>query len=174
MMEQNSVLHKARMAKVAAVNLGTISTAIKNTALQKIAQRLLNLKQDVLSANRKDVAIAERAGIAKPLLKRLLLTEGKFHEMVQGIRDLVKLPDPVGQTLYAMELDKGLELYRVTCPIGVIGAVFEARPDALVQISCLCLKSGNAVLLKGGSEAVYSNRILVDIIMYAVEKISSK
>ena len=83
---------------------------------------------------------------------------------VEGLDSLIRLADPVGATLSATELDEGLELYKVSCPIGVIGVIFESRPDALVQISCLCLKSGNAVLLKGGSEAVETNRILADII----------
>lgn len=172
MKKKDTVLHQARAAREAAIMLGTFSTAIKNRALREIARAMLIQKARIFDANKKDVSIADRTGIAKPLLKRLLLTESKFNEMVQGIRDLVKLPDPVGNTLYAMQLDTGLELYRVTCPIGVLGAVFESRPDALVQISCLCLKSGNAVLLKGGSEAAHSNKILVEVITCTIEKVS--
>ena len=90
--------------------------------------------------------------------------------MIEGIHSLSKLDDPVGKTLLATELDNGLELYKVTCPIGVIGVIFESRPDALVQIATLCLKSGNAVLLKGGSEAKVTNRILADLIIAAAVK----
>jgi glutamate-5-semialdehyde dehydrogenase len=102
--------------------------------------------------------------LAAPLLKRLKFDEGKITEAVDGLSSLIGLADPVGITLSALELDKGLELFKVSCPIGVVGIVFESRPDALVQISSLCLKSGNAVLMKGGSEAANTNRVLADII----------
>ncbi|MBN2271199.1 MAG: glutamate-5-semialdehyde dehydrogenase, partial [Sedimentisphaerales bacterium] len=107
---------------------------------------------------------------AAPLLKRLKFDEAKLSDVCEGIESLIRLPDPVGQVISATELDTGLDLYKVSCPIGVIGVVFESRPDALVQISTLCLKSGNAVLLKGGSEAVNTNRILSRIIAEASEK----
>jgi len=108
--------------------------------------------------------------LAAPLLKRLRFDEGKIKEACAGLLSLIQLPDPVGITLSALELDKDLELYKVSRPIGVIGVIFESRPDALVQISSLCLKSGNAVLLKGGSEAARTNRILADTIAAAAEK----
>jgi glutamate-5-semialdehyde dehydrogenase len=101
------------------------------------------------------------------LLKRLKFDEGKIADCIAGIESLIKLDDPVGRTLSATELDRGLQLYKVSCPIGVIGVIFESRPDALVQISTLCLKSGNAVLLKGGSEAQHTNKILAEIISRA-------
>jgi glutamate-5-semialdehyde dehydrogenase len=104
------------------------------------------------------------------LLKRLKFDENKIADVCAGIESLIKLEDPVGKTISGTELDKGLELYKVSCPIGVIGVVFESRPDALVQISTLCLKSGNAVLLKGGSEAQQTNRILAEVISQAGEK----
>jgi len=97
-------------------------------------------------------------------LKRLKFDDAKIGEAVDGINSLIGLADPVGATIDAMELDEGLELFKVSCPVGVIGIVFESRPDALVQISALCLKSGNAVLMKGGSEAANTNRVLADII----------
>jgi glutamate-5-semialdehyde dehydrogenase len=103
-------------------------------------------------------------------LKRLRFDEDKINQACGGLASLIKLADPVGVTLSAMELDEGLELYKVSCPIGVIGVIFESRPDALVQISSLCLKSGNAVLLKGGSEAAETNRILAEVIAAAGEK----
>ena len=101
------------------------------------------------------------------MLKRLKFDYTKINEAISGLKSIIALPDPVGVTQTATELDAGLELYKVTCPIGVIGIVFESRPDALVQISCLCLKSGNAVLMKGGSEAANTNRILADLINQA-------
>jgi glutamate-5-semialdehyde dehydrogenase len=105
------------------------------------------------------------------LLKRLKFDEGKIADVCAGIESLIKLDDPVGKTLSATELDEGLNLYKVSCPIGVIGVVFESRPDALVQISTLCLKSGNAVLLKGGSEAANTNKILAKVIAEATQEL---
>jgi glutamate-5-semialdehyde dehydrogenase len=107
---------------------------------------------------------SEKENLAAPLIKRLRFDEDKIKEACEGFESLIGLSDPVGARLSAMELDEGLELYKVSCPIGVVGVIFESRPDALVQISSLCLKSGNAVLLKGGSEAAETNRILADII----------
>jgi len=116
------------------------------------------------------LAAAEEANLAAPLLKRLRFDAAKLADVCAGIHSLIGLDDPVGRTLSAVELDTGLELYKVSCPIGVIGVVFESRPDALVQISTLCLKSGDAVLLKGGSEAAQTNRILAEIIAQASEE----
>jgi len=113
---------------------------------------------------------AEDNNLAGPLLKRLAFGENKIAGSIVGIRSLIKLDDPVGRIIAATELDEGLELYKVSCPIGVVGVVFESRPDALVQISTLCLKSGNAVMLKGGSEAANTNRILARVICEAGEK----
>ena len=107
----------------------------------------------IFKANRADINRAEQENLAAPLLKRLRFTKGKIEESCKGLESLIQLDDPVGVTLSAIALDEGLNLYKVSCSIGVIGVVFEPRPDALVQISCLCLKSGNAVFLKGGSEA---------------------
>ena len=123
--------------------------------------------QEILDANREDCERSERENIPGPLLKRLAFGEEKIAQVIDGILSLKKLPDPVGKTQLSTELDEGLELYRISCPIGVVGIIFESRPDALVQISSLCLKSGNAVLLKGGSEAALTNRILADIISNA-------
>jgi len=151
-------------AKTAAIQLAAVKTDVKNKALAEIADALKQHSAEIISANQKDIAAAKKTGLAAPLLKRLIFDEGKIGDVCTGIESLIKLDDPVGKTLTATELDKGLELYKVSCPIGVIGVIFESRPDALVQISTLCLKSGNAVLLKGGSEAEYTNKILADII----------
>jgi glutamate-5-semialdehyde dehydrogenase len=123
--------------------------------------------KEIVSANKKDLVAAEAGNLAAPLLKRLKFDEGKIADCIASIESLIKLDDPVGKTLAAAELDEGLELYKVSCPIGVIGVIFESRPDALVQISTLCLKSGNAVLLKGGSEAQHTNKILAELISRA-------
>lgn len=119
-------------------------------------------------SNKQDLAQAEADGVSGPVLKRLKFDEGKLRDVTAGISDLTKMEDPLFQTQFAKELDEGLVLKRVTCPIGVIGVIFEARPDALVQISALCIKSGNCVILKGGSEALRSNKKLFDIIHEAI------
>lgn len=154
----------AMAAKSAAVKLAAVKTAEKNDALQAVADALRAHAAAIIAANREDMAAAETSGLAAPLLKRLKFDETKLAEVIAGVESLLGLPDPVGTTLRATELDEGLELYQVACPIGVIGVIFESRPDALVQISSLCLKSGNAALLKGGSEALHTNRVLAAVI----------
>ncbi len=161
------IKQKATQAKEASIRLAAVTGEVKNKALEEIARALELRKADIVEANHADLEKAQDENLAAPLLKRLKFDEGKIKEVCDGLHSLVGLPDPVGQTLSAMELDEGLELYKVSCPIGVIGIVFESRPDALVQISSLCLKSGNAVLMKGGSEAANTNRILSDIISQA-------
>ncbi len=157
----------AQLAKEAAVVLGSLSSQVKNAALIAVAEALERETPAILAANRTDLQAAAEGGLAAPLRKRLKFDEAKIREAGEGLRALAALPDPVGRTLRAMELDRGLELYQVTCPIGVVGVIFESRPDALVQISALCLKSGNAALLKGGSEAAATNRALADLILAA-------
>jgi glutamate-5-semialdehyde dehydrogenase len=161
-------------AKRASIQLAAVKTDAKNAALAEIARAIKQHSAEIVSANEKDLTIAEKNNLAIPLLKRLKFDEGKIAEVCAGIESLIKLDDPVGKTLSATELDKGLELYKVSCPIGVIGIIFESRPDALVQISTLCLKSGNAVLLKGGSEAEHTNTILAKVILEATETILPK
>jgi len=160
----------AKQAKKASIQLGAVKTDAKNNALAEIAKALKQNTDKIISANKKDLAAAEKDKLSTPLLKRLKFDENKIADVVAGIESLIKLDDPVGRTITATELDKGLELYKVSCPIGVIGIIFESRPDALVQISTLCLKSGNAVLLKGGSEAQHTNKILADTIRETSEK----
>ena len=165
-----SIAEKAKKAKSASILLSAAKTDIKNNALAQIAEALKNKSAEIIAANQKDLRLAEKNKLASPLLKRLKFDEGKIADVCAGIESLIKLDDPVGQTLTATQLDEGLNLYKVSCPIGVIGVVFESRPDALVQISTLCLKSGNAVLLKGGSEAANTNKILAKVIADATAK----
>lgn len=154
----------ARSAKKAAIRLAAVNTDHKNNALKAVAQALKRNAADIIKANEQDIEKAKDEKLAFPLLKRLKFGESKINDVCNGIEDLIKLDDPVGKTLYAMQMDKGLEVYKVSCPIGVIGVIFESRPDALVQISMLCLKSGNAVILKGGIEAANTNQVLAKII----------
>ncbi len=159
-----------RRAKTASIQLAGVDGAAKNKALAETARALRARATDIVAANQADLAQAEKENLAPPLLKRLRFDDNKIKEACEGVESLIGLPDPAGRTLSALELDQGLELYKVSCPIGVIGVIFESRPDALVQISTLCLKSGNAVLLKGGSEAARTNRILADVITDACGK----
>lgn len=154
----------ARQAKAAAIGMAALDGTVKDNALKAIVEALAAHRDAIVAANQEDVDRAEKEGLAAPLLKRLRFGEDKIKEACTGLESLIQLEDPVGVTLSALELDEGLELYKVSRPIGVIGVIFESRPDALVQISSLCLKSGNAVLLKGGSEAARTNRILADTI----------
>ena len=157
----------AERARIAARKTALLTGAMKNQGLEQIALRLQERADTIFVANQSDLARSQAEGLAAPLLKRLKFDAAKLAEVVAGLKSLVGLPEPVGRTLLATRLDDGLDLYRVSCPIGVIGVIFESRPDALVQISGLCLKSGNAVLLKGGSEARETNRILAEIIQEA-------
>jgi len=154
----------AQSAKKASIRLSAANTEKKNSALKSIVSALKQNTSQIIKANKQDMDKAENEKISPALLKRLKFDEGKINDACSGIENLIKLDDPTGKTLYAMQMDKGLDLYKVSCPIGVIGVIFESRPDALVQISTLCLKSGNAVILKGGAEAANTNQILYDII----------
>ena len=149
-------------AKAASLMLAGLDGDTKNKAIAAIADALQENAEEIASANMMDLKAA--TGLAQPVLKRLKYDTAKIAASIEGLHSLEGLADPVGMTLAATELDKGLDLYRVSCPIGVIGVVFESRPDALVQISSLCLKSGNAVLMKGGSEALNTNRKLAQIV----------
>ena len=162
-----SIQERAHASKKASIRLAALDAETKNNALEAIAIKLEARKNEIIAANREDCARVEAESPNTPLLKRLRFEDEKLAEVTEGIRSLMKLPEPVGQTKLATQLDNGLDLYRISCPIGVIGVIFESRPDALVQISSLCLKSGNAVLLKGGSEAASTNRILAQIISEA-------
>ena len=143
--------------------LSVLESEKRNGALKSAADALMKRKEEIFEANRKDLETAKAAGLDAPVLKRLEFNEQKLSEVVNGLHDLSMLADPVSQVQMMRELDEGLTLCREGCPIGTIGIIFESRPDALVQISGLCMKSGNCVILKGGSEALYTNRILFSI-----------
>jgi glutamate-5-semialdehyde dehydrogenase len=157
----------AQDIKESSFTLAALDAETKNRALKAVARSLRDNASFILEANKKDLTQARQEKLAAPLLKRLKFDEAKIDVVCKGIETLITLAEPVGQTLSALELDKGLELFKVSCPIGVIGVIFESRPDALVQIATLCLKSGNAVLLKGGSEAHHTNKTLAELIHQA-------
>ena len=157
-----------KMVKQAAPELAATTNEQRNAALAAVRTALQQHQEEIFEANRQDMEQAEADGVSGPVRKRLKFDEGKLRDVMAGISDLTGMEDPLFQTQFARELDEGLVLKRVTCPIGVIGVIFEARPDALVQISALCIKSGNCAILKGGSEALRTNRTLFDIIHRAV------
>lgn len=155
---------KAAHAKHISPLLAGINIQVRNQALEHIIQVLKTHHDEIARANQHDLEQAKMAALDAPLLKRLVFDSAKLQELVATYESLIQLPDPIGRMLEARELDEGLILQRSTCPIGVIAMIFESRPDALVQIAGLCLKSGNAVLLKGGREARETNRVLAGLI----------
>ena len=151
-----SVEQQAALAKSASLRLATATTERKNEALNRAADLLDQRRSEILTANALDLEQAESGQLKPALVKRLGLNDGKIDQIVASVRDVVRLEDPVGRKLLSRELDKDLILTKLTVPLGVIGVIFESRPDALVQISSLCLKSGNVAILKGGREAARS------------------
>ena len=157
-------------AKNASLEMAELTTDSKNEALLKIAENLEKHSKEIFAANKLDLEEAKDK-ISPSVFNRLKLDENKLRDMIQGIRDVVKLPDPIGKNLLSRQLDDGLNLYKITCPIGVIGIIFEARPDVIAQISSLAIKSSNAVILKGGKESINTNKTILSIINSAIENL---
>jgi glutamate-5-semialdehyde dehydrogenase len=164
------VTGKARAAKEAARALALASTRSKNDALQQMARGLEEKIGLVLDANRSDLARARSAGLASAFMDRLTLSESRIEEMAVGLRQVAALPDPVGETVEAWRRPNGMEISRVRVPLGVVGFIYESRPNVTADAAGLCLKSGNAVLLRGGSEALESNTAIAQVLAKAVEK----
>ena len=160
----------AQQTRKSAQNLAVLSETAKNQAIAGIAQALESATDDILAANAADCMAAAAAGIPKPLYNRLKLDEMKLKAAIAGVRDVGHLSDPVGVLQIHRQLDDGLILKRVTCPLGVLGVIFEARPDAAIQISSLAIKSGNGVILKGGQEAARSSDAIVRAIHQGLAK----
>lgn len=165
----------AKDAKEASLKIADLSTKVKNQALLKIADAVEANKEKIFEANREDLKSAEelvKSGeITKSTFNRLKLDENKMRDMLQGIRDIASLEDPINKKLLVRELDTDLTLYKVSCPIGVLGIIFEARPDVIAQISSLAIKSANAVILKGGKESINTNKTILSIINNALDKV---
>lgn len=169
----------ALQARLASQQLLALSVDEKNAALAEVKKALIAHKAEILAANEQDLTKAKadlaQGSLSAALFKRLDLSGGpthaKYETLLVGLDDVQKLDDPTGKITLATKLDEGLELYRVTCPVGVVCVIFEARPEVCIQISSLALKSGNAVILKGGKEAFHSNRILVETFREAISKI---
>ena len=166
--KQMNITEKAMLLKQDSPKLAAASLELRNNALKGIAQALEANSASIFEANKTDMDNAEKNGTAPAVMKRLKFGEDKLRSSIEGIESLISLPDPLNIVTLKRSLDDGLTLTRSTCPIGVIGVIFEARPDALIQISTLCLKSGNCSILKGGSETKNTNKVLFDIIYKAV------
>jgi glutamate-5-semialdehyde dehydrogenase len=164
------VTAKARAAKEAARVLALASTRAKNEALLQMARGLEEKTAPVLEANRADLERGRAVGLTPAFIDRLTLSEGRIEEMAAGLRQVAALPDPVGETVEAWRRPNGIEISRVRVPLGVIGFIYESRPNVTADAAGLCLKSGNAVLLRGGSEALASNAAIVNVLGKAVEK----
>ncbi|MBC7107890.1 MAG: glutamate-5-semialdehyde dehydrogenase [Methanomassiliicoccales archaeon] len=171
---KNSVASVAIRAKEAALRMQGIPHKIRNEALLAIARALEAAKDRIIAANLLDLKRAEESNLPSPMIKRLKYDDQKIEESINSLNSLINLEDPIGKTLMITELDEGLLLEKVTCPIGVICVIFESRPDALVQISSLCIKSSNAVILKGGSEANHTNEILAEVIEKALLSVDER
>jgi len=156
-----------KRAKIAARGLAALSSAEKNLALGLMADRLEAQSAFLLEENRKDLQSAEQAGIAGALLDRLALNSARIQAMAQGLRDVVALPDPVRETVKTWRRPNGLQVAKMRIPLGVIGIIYEARPNVTADAAALCLKSGNAVILRGGSEAHHSNRAIGTVLQSA-------
>ena len=162
-----TIQEMAKTMKLASPFMSATDVSVRNRALQAVADKILEKKDAIIEANEKDLAKAKEDGIPDSVQKRLRFGDKKINDVVAGIKDLIGLEDPVGKVQLQRELDADLVLTRVSCPIGVIGVIFESRPDAMVQISTLCIKSGNCAILKGGSEALNTNRVVFNIIKEA-------
>jgi len=161
-------------AKQAALKMAVIETSVKDEALRSMADALDSRRKEILAANAKDMQAAEalkaQGKMSDSMVKRLKLNDEKISGMIDGINDVLSFNDPVGETISTLELDQDLTLYQVRCPIGLIGVIFESRPDVVPQIMSLCLKSGNAVAFKGGSEALNTIKVLFEILTEAASK----
>ncbi len=157
-------------ARKASLNLSSATTAEKNDALQAIARGIESNRKLLKEENEKDLAMAEENGLSEAMVDRLRLTHERIDSMVKGLRQLIELPDPVGAVLETKERPNGLEINKVRVPIGVIGIIYESRPNVTIDCAGLCLKSGNASILRGGKEAMHSNRAMASIITEALQE----
>ena len=164
---------KARAAREAAAVLALCSTKVKNDALAQMARGLEEKTPGLLEANRADLERARGRSLTRAFLDRLTLTDARIEEMAQGLRQVAALPDPVGQVVDTWRRPSGLEISRVRVPLGVIGFIYESRPNVTADAVGLCIKSGNAVILRGGSEAIESNTLIAAVLAKALEKVGA-
>jgi glutamate-5-semialdehyde dehydrogenase len=164
------VLNKARAARAAARSLALCSTRTKNEALLQMARGLEEKTPAILEANRADLDRTRATGVPRAFLDRLTLTDARIESMASGLREIATLPDPVGETVEAWRRPSGIEIARVRVPLGVIGFIYESRPNVTADAAGLCVKSGNAVILRGGKEAIESNALIAAVLAKALEK----
>jgi glutamate-5-semialdehyde dehydrogenase len=160
----SEVAQKATLAKQASQRMGLLTTEQKNAALLLMADALIAEQASIIAANAKDLNRGKESGISESLLDRLALNEKRIAAMADGLRQLVELPDPVGETLEEFDRPNGLHIRKIRVPLGVVGMIYEARPNVTVDAAGLCLKTGNAVVLRGGSSALESNRRIVEVL----------
>ncbi|MBI2340310.1 MAG: glutamate-5-semialdehyde dehydrogenase [Deltaproteobacteria bacterium] len=169
-MNATSLIKLGEKCKKGAASLLTLDTSVKNEALKAMADELRSRASEIIRENAKDIHTAETGGLKKHLIDRLLLNEKRIDEMAQGLEEVAGLTDPVGETVSQWVRPNGLKVARVRIPLGVIGVIYESRPNVTVDAAGLCFKSGNAVLLRGGSEAIHSNRALGKILQDVLKK----
>ncbi|QTM99563.1 glutamate-5-semialdehyde dehydrogenase [Sediminibacillus dalangtanensis] len=165
----SELLQKASLAKQATLQLSTSTTKQKNEALQKIADQVKKDKELILEANKKDLAAARSRNLSESIADRILLTKERLTYMADAVENLIDLTNPVGQSMAEWVRPNGLKIKRISVPIGVVGMIYEARPNVTLDAACLCLKTGNAILLRGSSSASFSNRAIVKSIRSALE-----
>jgi len=165
------VREMARKAKEASRQLAQLSTVKKNEALLEMAEDLVRHRGQLIKANQKDLIAGDRAHLSPSLIDRLRLTPSVIHGMAEGLREVARLPDPVGEVVKMWKRPNGLMVGRMRIPIGVIGIIYESRPNVTADASGLCLKSGNSVILRGGSEAFHSNQAIGQILRRALIKV---
>ena len=159
-----------KRAKSASRKLAILGTNAKNSALEAMASLLKDSRDGIMKANKEDIKRAKKKGLSRAFIDRLTITPSRFEGMVNSILHVAKLPDPVGQVIRMWRRPNGLEIGKVRVPVGVIGLIFEARPNVSVDASCLCLKSGNSVILRGGTDAIESNLAIVDVLSKAATR----
>jgi glutamate-5-semialdehyde dehydrogenase len=164
------VLKKAKEAKEGARALAKLSSKEKNNVLQKMAEALKKKAKTLIAENQKDIQFAEKKGLSKALIDRLTLNEKRIDEMAKGLIEVTSLPDPVGEITKMWKRPNGMTVGKMRVPIGTIGIIYESRPNVTVDATGLCLKAGNAVILRGGSEAINSNKAIVDILRNVAKK----
>ena len=170
MNRKNDAIELARRAQAASRTLATLTTKVKNMALENMAQALESSMDSILAANARDVKSGKEKGLSSALIDRLSLNKKRIDGMASGLRDIINLADPVGEIADTRRRENGLEVGRMRVPLGVVAMIYEARPNVTSDAAGLCLKSGNAVILKGGSEAINSNMAIADVLSTAIEK----
>lgn len=164
------MLTLAKQAKAASIELAAFGNTQKNLALHTIADALIERRAEILAANDKDIVYAREQGISDAIIDRLLLTENRLQAIAADVRHVAGLADPVGQVIDGGTLDSGLKIRRERVPLGVILTIYEARPNVTIDVAALCLKTGNAAILRGGKETKFTNAVLVDVVQNALQK----